>query len=117
MRQASRGPQHSCPGGRAVDTDTFAVDPYLWDALTGQIIRTFREPHDGRDVRSVTFSPQGQSILSANEDRTARLWDLRNGKLTGLLTHPKKVRWASFSPSVTQAIAGQSEVSGRCQPV
>jgi WD40 repeat protein len=103
------------PDGRTIAASYAESHPsvstgiYLWDALSGRTIRTFREPHNGKDVNSVAFSPQGGTILSAGDDRTARLWDVRTGKLTGLLSHPKYVHCARFSPNGTQAVTGQGE--------
>jgi WD40 repeat protein/serine/threonine protein kinase len=58
----------------------------IWDlqgyreelVLGADIVRA----HDD-SVLGVSFSPDGDSILSASRDRTARLWDRRNGKLLG----------------------------------
>src|SRR5262249_11205133 len=44
----------------------------LWDATTGELIAA--RAH-AADVKSALFSPDGQRILSASSDGTAKLWD------------------------------------------
>jgi len=46
----------------------------LWDASTGQCLRTFK-PY-GTKVRSVAFSPSGRFCLSGSDDNTLRLWNV-----------------------------------------
>lgn len=46
---------------------------YIWDVKTGTIVRTMSGHLSG--VRSVRFSPQGKYIITAGEDRTARIWN------------------------------------------
>ena len=43
--------------------------------------QNYRPPrgHDG-PVRSVSFSPNGQLVLSSSEDNTVRIWDAAAGK-------------------------------------
>jgi WD40 repeat protein len=55
-------------------------------------------PHDGR-VNTIVFSPDGKKVLTASDDKTARLWDAATGKpLTEPLRHDGPVDWAVFSP-------------------
>jgi len=45
------------------------------------------------------FSPNGRRVLTASEDKTARVWDLESGKpVTGPLLHRAEVFCAQFSP-------------------
>src|SRR6266478_1338776 len=54
--------------------------------------------HEGA-VHSAQFSPDGQRIVTASGDSTARLWDAANGKPIGEpMKHEKAVPSAQFSP-------------------
>ncbi len=50
----------------------------LWDAATGQEIRTFRG-HSNL-VMDVAFRPNGRQIASGSLDNTVKLWDPATGK-------------------------------------
>ena len=47
---------------------------HLWSVETGEIIRTY-EGHTAQ-IDQLTFSPDGQTILTASRDHTAILWDV-----------------------------------------
>ncbi|MEH1871121.1 AAA-like domain-containing protein, partial [Nostoc sp.] len=49
-------------------------------------------------VTSASFSPDGQRILTASFDKTARLWDLQGKEIAKFQGHEDWVRSASFSP-------------------
>lgn len=54
--------------------------------------------HTG-DVASAEFSPDGERLVTASENQTARTWDARNGKeLARLEGHTEWVTSAAFSP-------------------
>jgi WD40 repeat protein len=54
--------------------------------------------HD-KAVNRVVFAPDGKTVASANADRTIKLWDVGNGKLTRLLKgHYSPVGGLSFAP-------------------
>ena len=48
-------------------------------------------------VKSASFSPDGQHIVTASEDNTAKVWDVSGKLLTTLAGHRDKVWSASFS--------------------
>src|SRR5262249_15559272 len=67
------------------------------------LVKAFPEPlgtfNHGDSVEAVRFSPDGQRILSASYDHTARLWSASDGRLLATLKgHTGKIEDASFSP-------------------
>jgi WD40 repeat protein len=49
-------------------------------------------------VNSVSFSPNGNAIATASDDKTAKLWDLQGNCLVTFTGHHNWVRSVSFSP-------------------
>jgi hypothetical protein len=61
------------------------------------------------DVNHVAFSPDGQTLATASDDETARLWQVSSGKLLQTLEgHTSWVNHAAFSPN-GQALATASD--------
>ncbi|AFZ14569.1 WD-40 repeat-containing protein [Crinalium epipsammum PCC 9333] len=58
-------------------------------------------------VKSVTFSPDGQTIASASNDNTVKLWNLAGRELQTLTGHSSPVKSVTFSPD-GQTIASAS---------
>ncbi|OOV11992.1 hypothetical protein [Deinococcus sp. LM3] len=64
------------PGGQLLALASLDNEIHLLSLPKGKKVRTFR--HDGW-CNDVTFSPDGRFLLSASEDRTARLWSVETG--------------------------------------
>jgi WD40 repeat protein len=69
--------------------------------------------HEDR-VRSVQFSPDGALIVTAANDKTARVWDTATGKsLATLAGHAEGVRSAQFSPNGLRVVTASSDKTAR----
>jgi hypothetical protein len=77
----------------------------LWNAATGERIRTF-EGHEG-GVTSAAFSPDGRWVVSGSQDKSVALWDLRTGKEVRRMNgHSLWVSCVAFSPDSKRVISG-----------
>ena len=71
-------------------------------------------PGAGCAVRSAAFSPNGELVVTASADRTARLWDARTGALLGApLSHDDTVWAAAFSPDGTRVVTASQDGTAR----
>ncbi|MCP2728856.1 NB-ARC domain-containing protein [Limnofasciculus baicalensis] len=60
----------------------------IWDALTGECLQTLQGHRDREASKEqsadrvwlVLFSPNGSTLLSASENQTVKLWDVRTGQ-------------------------------------
>jgi len=53
---------------------------------------------DELKLRTVSFSPDGRLLVTASQDRTARVWEVATGRCLYVLPHDQTVYWAGFSP-------------------
>jgi energy-coupling factor transporter ATP-binding protein EcfA2 len=69
--------------------------------------------HEGR-VYSAAFSPDGSRIVTASEDKTARIWDAASGNEIAVLRgHGNWVRSAAFSPDGSRIVAASDDLTAR----
>src|SRR5262249_4840341 len=75
--------------------------------------KRFIKAHEGH-VDSVAFDNSGSRLLSAGEDKTARLWDLTTNPPTQIQAFPKaldQIMWATLSPDgQAMASVGRDQV-------
>jgi WD40 repeat protein len=80
----------------------------LWDANTGQEIRTLRG-HSSQ-VTSVAFSGDGKRIVSSAWGGPLRVWDATSGRLiVPLRGHTSGVNSVAFSPDGTRIASGSAD--------
>ncbi len=78
------------------------TDPEVISALQEALYevreRNRLQGHD-EGVRSISFSPDGQTLATASDDNTIKLWNLETGgEIRTLRGHDRGVRSVSFSP-------------------
>ena len=79
------------------------------DSLGGGDRQTDRPSMDHESqVNAVTFSPDGKTIATASDDKTARLWDASTGKPIGVPMKHEKWVAATFNPD-GKSVATASE--------
>jgi len=95
------------PDGKYVATcslETGEQAIQLWDAQTGQLLRTLRG-HTS-NVCWVAFSPDGERLVSGSDDQTVKLWDVATGLETLSLRTDSSLMSVAFSPDGRRIAAG-----------
>jgi WD40 repeat protein/serine/threonine protein kinase len=64
-------------------------------------------------VRVAAFSPDGQRVVTASEDHTARIWDVATGKLVATLAHDDKIFWAAYSADGKRIVTASDDHTAR----
>ncbi|MCI0538404.1 MAG: protein kinase, partial [Verrucomicrobiales bacterium] len=68
----------------------------------------------GGPIHYAEFSPDGRRILTASEDRTARIWDAETSEPVGVaLKHQAAVRFATFSPNGERILTASDDFTAR----
>jgi len=100
-------------------TNTTSSRVILWDASSGQRIKTFYGYT--RTVTSAVFSPDSNYIISGFEDGTAKLWDVANNtsnvipvmlyerEIRTFSGHTSNVNSVVFSPDGRRALSGYDD--------
>ena len=91
------------PDGTLIATKTNAPTVQLWETKSdsGKVLTELTGGHTA-EINEVAFSLDSRLIVTAGEDRTARVWDARTGQSLGdALAHPGAVYSVSLSPDGT----------------
>ncbi|MCT7992039.1 hypothetical protein NG794_27030, partial [Laspinema sp. D6] len=93
----------------------------LLGALNSQRFTFFQQALDikghGDNVRSGDFSEKGDYLLTASQDKTAKIWD-KKGKLIYTLTgHREGVNSAYFFPDGQSVITASRDKTARVWPL
>jgi len=84
------------PDGQRILTN-MGPQAAIWDSTNGKLLFTL-DGHTNK-VRNVTFSSDGNWILTGSDDKTARIWDAQTGTpLQILQDHHSPVRAILFTP-------------------
>ncbi len=102
------------PDGQAIFTGCAVVNAQgavtggearLWNVGNDELV--YRPLAHADAVRSVAFSPDGQTLLTGCDDALARLWDRKTGQHVGQpLPHAFPVLATSFSPDGKAVLTG-----------
>ena len=103
------------PDDKFIVTGTGGQFACLWDAATGQRLKTFRQKrqksypaledlfrHDFS--MTVSFSPDGKYLATAGGDIQARVWEIEGQKEVATLPHQNMVSWAAFTSDGQQVL-------------
>ena len=60
-------------------------------------------------VESARFSPDGQRVVTASDDSTARLWDLTGKAIGEPMRHEGAVNSAQFSPDGQRVVTASAD--------
>src|SRR5262249_15485736 len=95
------------PNGRKILTGADDEVAILWDALTGQQLRTVQG--HWKEVLAAAFAPDGQQVLTGSWDKTALLCEVATGLQLAAFGHPKGVLAVGFRPDGQQVLTGSTD--------
>ena len=110
--QAGQGLKALVKDGRPLEKYP-ATSPLLALQTILDNIRERTQLRHQASVRNASFSPDGQLILTASDDNTARLWDIKGNLLAELTGHQGGVNSASFSPDGQRILTASRDNTAR----
>jgi WD40 repeat protein len=82
---------------------------HLWDAESGEVIRTL--PGHAQEVTCVAFSPDGDLLVSGGEDHRTRVWDLITGEERHRIDHDEAVTGVAINRDGVLVIGTRSTLT------
>ena len=82
-----------------------------WSAEEGGESEVLRG-HEG-EVRGAAFSPDGERVMTASREKTARLWSAETGQELAVLRHEDVVWHAAFSPDGKRVVTASWDQTAR----
>jgi serine/threonine protein kinase len=93
------------PDGKRLVTDYGDKTLKVWDADTGQEIRSLKG--HSRRVHCVAISSDGKRLVSGSRDNTLKVWDVDKGQeLFSLEGHSDDVNCVAISPDAKRIVSG-----------
>jgi WD40 repeat protein len=98
--------------------DAQVLDVFTGQPLTPRLKHSLKQVKGGSgfqaDVIHIAFSPDGQRVVTASGDDTARVWDAITGQpVTPPMKHNDKVNHAAFSPDGKRVITASDDETAR----
>ncbi|MBW4579153.1 MAG: WD40 repeat domain-containing protein [Tildeniella nuda ZEHNDER 1965/U140] len=98
--------------------DDPTINIWTMNGLKSELVNQLSSKHDKQndlnatppnlEIHAISFSPDSQTLASASEDHTIRLWQVSNGRRRVLRGHKKGVKSIAFSPD-GQTLASASD--------
>jgi WD40 repeat protein len=101
---------YSPDGKRLIVSRGDSLELEIWK-VSGALISTLRGHKDHAHVTH--FSPDGNYVLTASEDHTARIWNGRTGLQVGMIPNSGAVNSAAYSPDGTEIVTGGDDATAR----
>jgi WD40 repeat protein len=111
--------------GSLVATADADGEACVWNVSDGKQVQAFAEPAGASGgvpgaggaaaMRWAVFSPNGKQVLTASNDGSARLWDVRSGKQLQVFSEPfgEAINDAWFSPDGARVVTASSDGTAR----